>query len=49
MKGDFAWTFTIGAAVLASTMVGTIVTHLFPAIVLLVMTAAVAWYRRLYE
>lgn len=45
-------TAAIGAALLA-TMVGTLATHLFiiggspvPAIVLLLMTLAVAWYRR---
>jgi putative oxidoreductase len=46
-------TAAIGAAILATTMVGAIATHLFiiggspvPAIVLLLMTLAVAWYRR---
>jgi putative oxidoreductase len=43
----------IGAALLAATMVGAVATHLFiiggsaaPALVLLLITAAVAWYRR---
>jgi putative oxidoreductase len=43
----------IGAAMLAVTMAGAIATHLFiiggspaPAIVILLMTLAVAWYRR---
>ena len=43
----------IGAALLATTMVGAVATHLFllggspaPAIVLLLITSAVAWYRR---
>ena len=43
----------IGAALLAATMAGAVATHLFiiggsplPAIMLLLITAAVAWYRR---
>jgi len=43
----------IGAALLAATMAGAVATHLFiiggsaaPALVLLLITAAVAWYRR---
>jgi putative oxidoreductase len=43
----------IGAALLTATMVGAVATHLFiiggsaaPALVLLLITAAVAWYRR---
>jgi len=43
----------IGAALLAATMVGAVATHLFiiggsaaPALVLMLITAAVAWYRR---
>ena len=46
-------TAAIGATLLAVTMVGAIATHLFiiggrpvPALVLLLMTEAVAWYRR---
>ena len=46
-------TVGIGAALLAATMVGAVATHLFiiggsplPAIMLLLITAAVAWYRR---
>ena len=46
-------TAAIGATLLAVTMVGAIATHLFiiggrpvPALVLLLMTGAVAWYRR---
>ena len=46
----------LGAALLAATMVGAIVTHLFitggsavPALALLLPAAAVAWYRGLYE
>ena len=46
-------TVGIGAALLAATMVGAVATHLFiiggsaaPALVLLLITAAVAWYRR---
>ena len=45
-------TAAIGAALLAATMAGAMATHLFiiggspvPAIVLLLMTSAVAWYR----
>ncbi len=45
-------TAAMGAALLAPTMVGAMVTHLFiiggspvPALVLLLMTVAVAWYR----
>ena len=46
-------TVGIGAALLAATMAGAVATHLFiiggsvaPALVLLLITAAVAWYRR---
>jgi len=46
-------TVGIGAALLAATMVGAVATHLFiiggsaaPALVLMLITAAVAWYRR---
>ena len=46
-------TAAIGAAILVATMVGAIATHLFiigsspvPATVILLMTLAVAWYRR---
>ena len=46
-------TVGIGAALLTATMVGAVATHLFiiggsplPALVLLLITAAVAWYRR---
>jgi putative oxidoreductase len=46
-------TVGIGAALLAATMAGAVATHLFiiggsaaPALVLMLITAAVAWYRR---
>jgi putative oxidoreductase len=49
-------TAALGAAVLTITMIGAIGTHLFivgrpsiSAIVLLVLTAAIAWYRGVYE